>query len=289
VSELKPNDDLMEDENDEVICDAPKHFTSQQKMLWSVLIEDVAQAARIVNTMEADGIEVIRSACDTKSAIQIAAAIDTAAIIEEPMRTCLLVELLNHDSLDVRLDAIAQLETSVGPNGVDLLRQFLASGEDAGLRGRVALLLGRSDNAALIEDIKSAYAQTTSTEVQKDYDLALARLGSQDALNRVGARLKTKLPLEKLIAIRNFIYLASPRVLKVLTSELDDNTPILNLRPMHSNYENWLRTCDIVVEVISIVAPSALSFDPVADPRAALSDEQIQEAREFLINLDMRY
>jgi hypothetical protein len=284
MSELEPNDDLIEDEDDEVINEAPKHFTEQQKVLWSVLIDDTAQAARMVNTMEADGIEVIKSACDTNSAIQVSAAVDTTAVLAEPMRTCLLAELLNHDSLDVRLDAIAQLETSVGSNGFELLRQFLANGEDAGLRGRVALLLGRSNNATLIEDIKSAYAQTTSTQVHEDYDLALARLGNQDGLQRVSARLETTLPLEKLIAIRNFIYVASPKALRVLTPELDDKTPILNLRPVHSNYENWLRTCDIVVEVISIVAPNALDFDPVADPRSALTDEQIQEAREFLTN-----
>lgn len=288
MSEFEPNDDFIEDEDDEVITDAPSHFNDQQKMLWSLLITDIAQAARMVNTMDADGIEVIRRACDTNSPAQVAAAVDTAAVIAEPMRTSLLIELLNHATLDVRLDAMAQLETSTGPNGIGLLRHFLANGEDASLRGRVALLLGRSNDVALIEDIEAAYAQTTSPEVREDYDLAMARLGNRDALQRVSARLNTEIPLQKLTAIRNFIYVASPNALHVLTPLLEDKSLILNLRPAHSNYENWLRPCDVVVEVISIVAPGVLKFDPVADPRGQLSDEQIQEARDYLTNLGAR-
>jgi hypothetical protein len=288
MSEFEPNDEFIEDEDDEVIIDAPSHFNDQQKMLWTLLITDIAQAARMVNTMDADGIEVIRSACATSSPAQVAAAVDTAAVIAEPMRTSLLIELLNHATLDVRLDAMSQLETSTGPNGIGLLRQFLACGEDAGMRGRVALLLGRSNATALIEDIEAAYVQTTSPEVREDYDLAMARLGNRDALQRVSTRLETEVPLEKLTAIRNFIYVASPNALRVLTPLLDDKSLILNLRPAHSNYENWLRTCDIVVEVISIVAPGVLKFDPVTDPRGQLSDEQIQDARGYLTNSGTR-
>lgn len=288
MSEFEPKDDLIEDEDDEVISEAPTHFNDQQKMLWSIMLSDTAEASRMVKIMEADGIEVIREASNTNSPVQVAAAVDTASTIAEPMRTSLLVELLNHRTLDVRLDSISQLETSTGPNGIDLLRQFLASGEDASLRGRVALLLGRSNNAGLIEDIKAAYEKTTSPEVHENYDLAMARLGNQDALQRVNARLNTDVPLEKLIAIRNFIYVASPLALRALTPVLEDKSLILNLRPAHSNFENWLRACDIVVEVIAIVSPGALTYNPIADPRGQLTDEQIQEAREYLIHVGVR-
>ena len=75
MSEFEPKDDLIEDEDDEVISEAPTHFNDQQKMLWSLMLSDTAEAARMVKIMEADGIEVIREASNTNSPVQVAAAV----------------------------------------------------------------------------------------------------------------------------------------------------------------------------------------------------------------------
>lgn len=268
---------------DEVeVIPPPESLAPEQRSLWNLLADGGPPAEELTAQLGEQSILPLVKALNTSNENYCYNAALCLAHLDEPLRTEQLIALLNHSNLDVRSEAIAALEQSYDPGFRDKLIQLTGKLKDHWIRGRLAMILARDGGGAITDKIHELRGYELDTEVLRRYDLALARLGDLEARQRVAGKLNHPVREVCVDAIRDYIYIDDIASLQDLRPLLDRTEPLLNVRPAHSNFETWLRTCDIAAEVVIVVAGLPIGKEIPNFGRSPLNFDQIAVVKEYL-------
>lgn len=172
--------------------------------------------------------------------------------------------------------AVRALGRHYTPVQIPAMRDRLVGHPSAYVRAELALIFGRTGDAADLPVLAGQQQADRDEHVRHAVSLALARLG--DALAR-SALLADLLESDKVgrrvRALLDLPYVNDPALLPAAAPLLDDLRPGLNIGPSHGPY--FMRVCDVAVLIASRMIESLFPFET---GRRRYTDEELELAKE---------
>jgi HEAT repeat protein len=146
------------------------------------------------------------------------------------------------------------------------------------VRGHLALILGRLGAAPA--DVLALEASEADPGVRDTLVLVAAHLGDADARARTATRWPACGAKDARRALEDLEFLNAAWVLADLRPFLGDATPVLRIGAERPPGPEYLRVCDLTVNLVARLGPSPFPFP--TDGKTAYTDEQLQRARGYL-------
>ncbi len=190
-----------------------------------------------------------------------------------------LLTALTDADINVRSLALRHLRRQVDPASLPALLEQLRANEDAYVRGELALIIGMLGAKSASDSVARQATREPDAAARANQVLACARLGDPKARDQIRAELGDADPQLRFAAVKKYEYIADAAILADLSGLLSDQAEVINVVPAHLG-RLYMRVCDVVVQVVTIVAKPKLSFDGLE--RRQFTPAEIQEIAAFL-------
>lgn len=193
-----------------------------------------------------------------------------------------MAQALLDGSPGVRAAAMGGLEKGLGPALAPRLLEALEKSPEPLVRRHVALFLGRIPGTGT-QRIRAAYQAEQDRSAREGELAALARLGDAEARRAFAARLEGSSGADRIRMVELAQYLAAPWLLPSLAVLLDDWTPAVRVGADGFPGPEYLRVCDVAVNLVAAVTGRAFSFE--VGPRKNYPAPALAEVRDALKKL----
>jgi HEAT repeat protein len=193
-----------------------------------------------------------------------------------------LVRGMLDESPGVRAAAMGGVQKGLGPAMAPGLLEALEKSPEPLVRRHAALFLGRIPGTGT-QRIRGAYQAEKEGGAKEGELAALARLGDAEARRAFAARLQESSGPDRIRMVELAEYLAAPWLLPSLAPLLDDWTPAVRIGADGLPGPEYLRVCDVAVNLMASVTGQAFSFE--VGPRRNYPAAAIDEVRAALKKL----
>lgn len=191
---------------------------------------------------------------------------------------------LSDESPSVRAAALNAVDNHLDAETYRQLLQNYEKIPDSQHRQEIALTFGKTDGTNL-RDLKRIYENEQNPEALEGWVTALAKLGEPQSKAEFLNRLRNAKDRQLKRFLQYVDYIGEIWALHGLAPVLNDKTRLVGIGicPVPEDHPEYLRACDIAVNLIAKIARAKFSF-PVTDTKN-YTDEQLSEARRFLDSL----
>lgn len=208
-----------------------------------------------------------------------ALALDCLAAANAAGRADAFVRSLRDDDINVRQNAAHHLAKCAEKSDLPALIAELRENRDPEVRESMALLVGRIGDPSVRTELELRRKVEADAAVTTALDLAMARLGGEEARARIRDGLRSSDVGVRLATVRSYEYIDDPVALADLSVALADDADALNIRPSNAP-PYFLRICDVAVGVVVAVAAPKLRFD--GSERRRFGAEELREVEAWL-------
>jgi HEAT repeat protein len=191
-----------------------------------------------------------------------------------------LMKALNDRIETISAAAVRGLARHAGPGEVPALTAQMASNNNEYVREQIALLLGRTGDAANIRPLAARKPLEKDAGARHAMSLAMARLGDVPSKDELRGRLRANDAAMRVAALRDLPYVNDRALLADAAPLLADERPGLNIGPSHGPY--FIRVCDVVVLVTAEMLGNVFTFEV---SRRRFTPEELAAARKVLTGL----
>lgn len=161
----------------------------------------------------------------------------------------------------VRGVAMRTLLERPDPAVYDLLLDAYDQSPEPVVRHNVALILGRiGEPTVKIEDVRRRFEAESDPFAEEGCLVALAKLGDERAQERVAELLAASRGRERGRFLEHAAYLHAPWVVRALGPVLADPTPLLRIGIDGVPGPEYLRACDLAVNLVAAISGWHFSF-----------------------------
>lgn len=193
-----------------------------------------------------------------------------------------LVRGLLDESPGVRAAAMGGVEKALGPAVAPGLLEALEKSPEPLVRRHAALFLGRIPGTGT-QRLRGAWQAEGDRDAREGELAALARLGDAEARRAFAQKLVESSGSDRVRMVELARYLAAPWLLPSLGALLDDWTPAVRVGADGFPGPEYLRVCDVAVNVVAAVTGQSFSFE--VGPRRNYPAAAIDEVRAALKRL----
>ncbi|MBU1319300.1 MAG: HEAT repeat domain-containing protein [candidate division Zixibacteria bacterium] len=209
-------------------------------------------------------------------------ALSCVVLTDDESVPTVLVEALWDKDAQVRASALQSIRSRISSA---ILQGLIAnlSNTDAVVRGGVARLIGRIDDASAMKPLRKQLDQEDDANVGKQIKLAMARLGDEEFKNEFASQIDTP-PLEgRYDVILALEYISDKRLASRLLPALADTSDAYDIGHPEADPE-FARVCDAAINLIAVWYDRPFSFE--TDEFLIYSEGQVKEAERFIRSLE---
>jgi HEAT repeat protein len=194
--------------------------------------------------------------------------------------TAIANALLDDDS-QVRGAALRGLQHRPDPGVYDLLLRIYGASKDATVRQQIPLIAGRMEPRANAEEIRKVCGEEADPQTREGCVTALAKLGDPQAAVEFVQGLHASQDKVRARYLEYCDYIHQEWLVKPLAPILDDPSTMIRVgvdaRP---DLIEYLRACDLAVNLIASIAKPPLSFQ--VNSATNYTPQQIAEVKRFV-------
>jgi len=209
-------------------------------------------------------------------------ALTCAVLTDDESVPPVLVEALWDNDAQVRASALQSLRSRISSA---ILQGLIAnlSNTDAVVRGGVARLIGRIDDASAMKPLQKQLDQEDDASVSKQIKLALARLGDKELKNEFASQVDTPPPDGRYKIILDLEYINDKLLASRLLPALGDTSDAYDIGHPEADPE-FARVCDAAINLVAAWYDKPFSFE--IDECRTYTDDEITEAESYLRSLE---
>lgn len=188
------------------------------------------------------------------------------------------VEALSDDNSQVRGAALEGLFSHPDPVVYEALSRTFDTSTDPYVRQQIPMIIASMQISVNVAALKTRCWKEEDPEVREGCIVALARLNDCEAQAEFVKRLHASRDDDRARYLEYCEYIHASWLLKPLIPILDDKSPIVRIGIGHPDFKEYLRGCDIAVDLIAFISGKTFSFKTGGADH--YTDEQIAEVRK---------
>ena len=203
-------------------------------------------------------------------------AVECAGVIGGEVAAQILIAGLKDDNINVRLSAAKTLERNPNSSATEAVVELVNESDEEVLREILALAAGHLPGEKTVEVLKKI-EQADEQQVSVNAQMALAKLGDEEAKQAIISQLDDALPRTRYDALEKLIYIDDASLARYAKKHLVHKSPAVMIGTVKS--PRYRRVCDQAVDtmvfLLKLKVPFQVSIEIIYSDKEILAVESL--------------